>query len=63
MGGTKKVALVKTIFVESGAVDFTKATIAEYTEKAFNSLENLSISDANKSLLEMFGRQLMNRKI
>lgn len=60
---TEKVALVKTIFVKSGAVDFTKATIAEYTEKAFTSLENLSISDTNKSLLEMFGRQLMNRKI
>ncbi|MEO1487274.1 MAG: polyprenyl synthetase family protein [Bacteroidota bacterium] len=60
---TEKVEAVKAIFIESGAVDFTKATIANYTEKAFQALENLSISDSNKGLLEMFGTQLMNRKI
>lgn len=60
---TEKLSVVKKIFVESGAVEFTKNTIAEYTEKAFTYLENLSISDTNKALLETFGTQLMNRKI
>ena len=59
----KKVNLVKQIFVESGASFATKAIIENYTQKAFNILDSISISSEKKEKLKQFGTALMNRNV
>ena len=59
----KKVNLVKQIFVESGASFATKATIENYTQKAFIILDSISISSEKKEKLKQFGTALMNRNV
>jgi geranylgeranyl diphosphate synthase type II len=60
---TDKISTVKTIFLNSGAAEQTKKEIAMYTEKAFQVLEKLPISDAKKMLLKKFGESLMQREV
>jgi len=59
----EKINLAKEIFVESGATKATKDAIKDYTQKAFNVLETLHISEGKKLMLKEFGEQLMNRTI
>ena len=58
-----KVDTVKSIFLESGAVEATKKEIESYTQKAFSTLESLDIPEENKQLLKQFGGNLMNRTV
>jgi len=58
---TAKVAAVKAIFEESGAVDETKSAIKSFTQKAFDALAETKLSDKNKTLLKQFGESLMER--
>ena len=59
----EKITFVKQIFEVSGAPDATKKAIQEFTNKAFNVLENMSISTDKKALLKAFGNNLMNRSV
>lgn len=59
----EKIKRAKEIFVECGATIATKNTIKDYTQRAFNVLETLHISDDKKLMLREFGELLMNRKI
>ncbi|WP_396591015.1 polyprenyl synthetase family protein [Allomuricauda sp. R78024] len=58
-----KVETVKSIFVESGAVEEAKKEINGYTQKAFDALTTISIPDANKAILKQFGENLMKRTV
>lgn len=58
-----KVETVKSIFVESGAVEEAKKEISAYTQKAFDALTTISIPDANKAILKQFGENLMKRTV
>ncbi len=58
-----KIETVKSIFISSKADEKTKSAIKNYTEKAFQVLDTISISDANKKVLLDFGRNLMNRNV
>ena len=58
-----KISTVKNVFVESGAAQRTKEEIALYTQKAFITLEKLTISDDKKALLKKFGESLMQREV
>jgi geranylgeranyl diphosphate synthase type II len=58
---TEKVNTVKTIFNESNVPVAIKAIIADYTQKAFQILENLNVGDKEKLALKAFGEYLMNR--
>lgn len=58
-----KIGSIKEIFSESGAKECTKQEIEKYTQKAFDCLENLKISEKKKSLLRNFGENLMRREV
>ncbi len=60
---TDKIETVKSVFVSSGAAEGAKTEIAKYTQKAFAVLEQLQISEEDKSALRKFGDQLMNRSV
>jgi len=60
---TDKIEPIKSIFVSSGSAEATKKEIAIYTEKAFEVLNNLNISQTNKNILKEFGLKLMNRSV
>jgi geranylgeranyl diphosphate synthase, type II len=60
---TEKIELVKNIFNTSGASKATQDAIANYTEKAFETLEQMNITNDKKMILKMFGDNLMNRKV
>lgn len=60
---TDKIASVKTIFNSSGASKATQDAIKEYTMKAFETLEIMSISEDKKMILRVFGEKLMNRNV
>lgn len=60
---SEKIKTVKKIFQESGAVDEIKAEIKSYTQKAFDVLERLKISENSKSNLINFGNYLMSRSV
>lgn len=59
----EKVASVKAIFEQSGAANATLEAIKDYTFKAFDTLENMDIDDAKKTILRKFGEGLMQRKV
>lgn len=63
LNSAEKVNMVKQIFVESGASFATKAIIENYTQKAFNILDSISISSEKKEKLKQFGTALMNRNV
>jgi len=58
-----KIEAVKEIFVASGAAQETKNAIQEFTFKAFDTLQNLSIDNEKKEMLRNFGENLMGRKV
>lgn len=58
-----KIETVKKIFKESGSAKATKEAIKNYTEKAFQKLESLEISNDKKDILKKFGITLMNRSV
>ncbi|QYJ69266.1 polyprenyl synthetase family protein [Flavobacterium litorale] len=59
----EKVADVKDLFKATGADTATKAAIADYTQRAFATLEKLDIDPDKKLMLEQFGQVLMQRKV
>ncbi|WP_431157332.1 polyprenyl synthetase family protein [Winogradskyella poriferorum] len=59
----EKVTKVKSLFVDSGASDATQQAVKNYTDKAFEVLDSLSITDDKKQVLRLFGEQLMNRRV
>ena len=60
---TDKVESVKALFNTSGASESTQQAVKNYTDKAFEVLEILNISEDKKQLLRLFGEQLMNRRV
>ena len=60
---TDKINSVKEIFNASGASKATQDAIANYTEKAFETLEKMQLSEDKKMILRLFGDKLMNRKV
>lgn len=63
LSGGDKVNLVKKLFVDSGASEATQNAVETYTNKAFSILDGLNVSEDNKALLNIFGEQLMNRRV
>lgn len=59
----EKVQKVKSIFETSGASEATENAVKAYTNKAFELLKALQISDDKKQMLSQFGEQLMNRRV
>ncbi|MEM6865192.1 MAG: polyprenyl synthetase family protein, partial [Bacteroidota bacterium] len=59
----EKIERVKDIFLKSGSVDYLKRSIADYTEKAFADLAQISVSGEKKEVLRKFGEKLMGRTI
>ncbi|WP_298314072.1 polyprenyl synthetase family protein [uncultured Aquimarina sp.] len=60
---SEKIQTVKGIFETTGAKEKTRLEIEKYTNKAFQVLGNLSISEDKKKVLQAFGEQLMNRSV
>jgi len=58
-----KVESVKVLFNTSGASEATQQAVKDYTDKAFEVLKTLNISEDKKQLLRVFGEQLMNRRV
>lgn len=58
----QKIAAVRQIFIESGAGEATRLKSGEYSEKAFDLLSGMSISEGRKDLFRKFGTDLMNRR-
>ncbi|WP_222937180.1 polyprenyl synthetase family protein [Cytophaga sp. FL35] len=59
----EKINTIKEIFVRSGSSENTKKEILRYSEKAFQVLDFLSISEQKKELLRSFGESLMMREV
>lgn len=60
---SEKIESVKQLFIETGASEATKKAIENYTLKAFNTLNKMSISEDKKTLLKTFGEMLMSRNV
>jgi len=60
---TDKVKTVKHIFENCGAAKQTQKEIFNYTQKAFSIIETLNIDQDKKTILRMFGENLMNRAV
>ena len=60
---TDKIETVKQIFQSSGAADATRKEIENYTKKAFDVLDELSIPESKKNVLKEFGHDLMDRRV
>lgn len=58
-----KIETTKQLFETSNAVVHTKQAIEDYTNKALNCLDRLSLKDSYKLALKQFGEQLMQRKV
>ena len=58
-----KIDEVSRIFERNNIPEFVKEQIKSYTDKAFKTLENLSINESNKKKLRQFGLGLMNRDV
>lgn len=58
-----KIETIKTIFNESGSSKVTQEAIKEYTQKAFETLQKMNISEEKKQILYVFGEKLMNRNV
>lgn len=59
----EKIEAVKEIFVQSGAAQETKNAIQDFTFKAFDTLQKISIDNDKKEMLRAFGENLMGRKV
>lgn len=60
---TDKIESVKSIFNQTKASEATQKAIKEYTFKAFETLEQMDISNDKKMMLKVFGEKLMNRNV
>ena len=60
---SNKVEKVKALFKSSGAAESTQNAVKDYTNKAFEVLETLNITEDKKQSLRLFGEQLMNRRV
>ncbi|WP_338410510.1 polyprenyl synthetase family protein [uncultured Flavobacterium sp.] len=60
---SEKIKTVQTIFDRSGASNKTQEAIKMYTQKAFQRLKEMQISDEKKQILYAFGEKLMNRTV
>ena len=60
---TDKIESVKSIFNQTKASESTQKAIQEYTFKAFETLEQMDISNDKKMMLKVFGEKLMNRNV
>lgn len=60
---TEKINSVKEIFLATGAAFETKKAIQEFTLKAFETLQKISIDVEKKAILKNFGENLMGRKV
>ena len=59
----KKIELVKSIFISTGAAEETQQAIKKFTSRAFDILELINISESSKAVLKEFGTWLMNRRV
>jgi len=60
---SSKIETAKQIFEDSGAGEATTAKIKDYTEMAFERLEDIEVSQKGKDFFIQFGTNLMNRKM
>lgn len=60
---TQKVAAVKELFVQTGAVEAIQKEIARYTELANRELQHIKLAEGKKTALQDFGALLMNRSV
>ena len=60
---TGKIKKVKELYIDSGAADESLQEIVNYTKKANEIIEQLSVSEENKGNLRAFSDQLMTRKV
>ncbi|CAM3402403.1 polyprenyl synthetase family protein [Zobellia roscoffensis] len=58
-----KIEIIKEIFVESGSAKHTQKAIEDYTQRAFELLKTLNISEDKKKILHDFGEGLMRRRV
>lgn len=60
---SEKITAIKEILIESGAAEHAKMEIEAYTQKAFDVLDGLEVSNDKKELLKTFGEDLMRRVV
>lgn len=60
---TDKIESVKQIFTQTGADVATQKAIQDFTQKAFQTLDTMNISDDKKAVLRAFGNKLMSRNV
>ena len=60
---TEKIETVKNIFNATGASAATRQAIQDYTLKAFETLQHITIDNEKKDKLRSFGENLMGRKV
>jgi geranylgeranyl diphosphate synthase type II len=58
-----KINAVREIFNATGASVATQKSIQDFTQKAFDTLEKINISEDKKAVLKAFGENLMERKV
>lgn len=58
-----KINAAKEIFNATGASEATQIAIQDFTLKAFETLEQMKISEDKKAILKAFGENLMERKV
>jgi len=58
-----KVNAIKDVFLLTGSTKQTKLEIQNYTQKAFEVLDELEVSEDKKILLRKFGESLMQRSV
>ncbi|MCX2678875.1 polyprenyl synthetase family protein [Galbibacter sp. EGI 63066] len=58
-----KIQAVKDLMLSSGGSEATLEAIEDYTQKALDVLDTLSINDDKKELLRNFANELMNRNV
>lgn len=58
-----KIALVKALFVSTGAVGDSKDLIESYTQKALSILDLMDIEEDKKEVLRQFSKNLMGRQV
>lgn len=60
---TDKIISAKEIFNTTGASNATLEAIKDYTQRAFVTLEEMTIGQEKKDILKEFGKNLMGRKV
>ncbi len=58
-----KIETVKSLYNSTGATEFVKKEIKNYTQKAYKSLDDIGIPQQQKEILIEFGDFLMNRSV